>query len=156
MNRSVLLLFSVISLSTAFPARCAYKDAAADKRVAVLIEGMLKANTEQKAFSELEALGCPAVPAIIRRMDDRRILPNPWISLRNKAPNAFEETRIYGPRQVVDALAAILNQLTGQDFGFIYNGATDEQRTQTIQGWRKFLEATPPQNLCNSPAFAGI
>lgn len=49
MNRSVLLLVSVISLFTVFPARCGdYQDGEADKRVAVLIEKMLKAETEQK------------------------------------------------------------------------------------------------------------
>lgn len=152
MNRSVLYLLSVISLCTVFPARCgASQDAATDKRVGVLIERMLKANTEQKAFSDLEALGCAAVPAIIGRMDDRRSLPDPRISLRNKSPQAFEGIRHYGPQQVVDALAAILNQITGQNFGFIYNGANDEERTKTIQGWRNFLQSTPAPDLCDSP-----
>ena len=150
MNRSVLLLVSVISLCNAsLPRLCAAQDAAIDKRVAVLIESMLKVSSEQKAFSELESLGCPAVPAIIRRMDDRRILPDPRISLRNKSPHAFEGVRHYGPQQVVDALAAPLKQLTGQDFGFIYNGATDEERTKAIRGWRAFLQSTPAPKLCN-------
>lgn len=82
----------------------------------------MNSSTEQQAFVELEALGCPAVPAIIERMDDERHLPDPRISLTNKSPDAFEGKRFYGPQKVVDALAAILNQLTGQDFGFIYNG----------------------------------
>ena len=119
MKRPAFLLICVISICAAYPARCdASQDAATDQRVAVLIVRMLKANTEQKAFSDLEALGCVAVPAIIRRMDDRRRLPDPRISLRNKSPDAFEGIRHYGPTQVVDALAAILNQLTGQAFGF--------------------------------------
>ena len=151
MKRTAFLLICVISIWAAYPPWCdASQDSATDKRVAVLIERMLKANTEQKAFSDLEALGCAAVPAIIRRMDDRRSLPDPRISLRNKSPDAFEGVRHYGPNQIVDALAAILNQLTGQDFGFIYNGATDEERTKTIQGWRKFLESTPVPNLCKA------
>jgi hypothetical protein len=57
--------------------------------------------------------------------------------------------RHYGPEKVVDALAAILNQITGQDFGFIYNGATDSERTETIQGWRDFLKKTPAMKLCD-------
>ena len=121
-----------------------------DKQVGVLIERMLNAQTEQKAFSELEALGCPAVPAIILRIDDRRVLPDPRISLRNKSPHAFEAVRYYGPVQVDDALAAILNQLTGQDFGFIYNGGTNEERTRAVEGWRKFMETTPAADLCGS------
>jgi hypothetical protein len=120
-----------------------------DKRVAALIERMTKGGVkEQKAFSDLEALGCAAVPAIIARMDDRRDLPDQRISLVNKSPDAFEGRRHYGPEEVVDALAAILNQLTGQSFGFIYNGASDADRTKTVQGWREYLKKTPPEKLC--------
>jgi hypothetical protein len=121
-----------------------------DHRVSALIESMLKPDTEEKAFSDLEALGCAAVPATIQRMDERRTLPDRRISLVNKSPKAFEGIRHYGPTQVVDALAAILNQVTGKDFGFIYNGATDEERTKTIQGWRKFLDSTPAPDLCKA------
>lgn len=81
-------------------------------------------------------------------MDDRRVLPDPRISLRNKSPQAFEAVRHYGPVQVVDALAAILNQLTGQDFGFIYSGGTSEETTKAVQGWHTFLDATPASDLC--------
>ncbi len=107
-----------------------------DNRVATLIRRMMKGSTEQKAFADLEALGCPAGPAIIRQMDDRRKLPEQRISLRNKSPQAFEGMRHYGPEEVVDALAAILNQVTGQNFGFIYNGAADAERSATVRGWR--------------------
>src|SRR5262245_923937 len=85
-----------------------------DGRVAELIEQMMN-GTEHKAFLELEALGCSAVPAVIERLDDRRRLPVPRISLRNTRSSAFEGLRHYSPQQVVDALAAILNQVTGQD-----------------------------------------
>ena len=151
MKRSAFVLVFVFLLCAAYPLCCrASQDATIDKRVATLIEKMLKADTEQKAFSDLEALGCAAVPATIRRMDDRRALPDPRISLRNKSPDAFEGIRHYGPTQVVDALAAILNQVTGQHFGFIYNGATDAERTKTIQGWREFLKSTPAPDLCRA------
>src|SRR4051812_10166398 len=70
MNRSVLLVFAVISLVVGLPAYGATQDETTDMRVAVLIERMLKAETEQRAFAELEALGCTAVPPMIRRMDD--------------------------------------------------------------------------------------
>ena len=111
---------------------------------------MVHKRTEHKAFADLEALGCPAVPFIIRRMDDRRKLPDPTISLENKSANAFEGLRHYGPEKVVDALAAILNQLTGQHFGFIYNGAetTDTERTRAVQGWGEWLRNTAPEKLC--------
>lgn len=118
-----------------------------DKQVAALIEKTLNKATEHQAFADLEALGCPVVPAIIARMDDRRKLPDPQISLINKSPKAFEGIRHYGPQEVVDALAAILNQLTGQHFGFIYNGATEAERTKTVRGWRDFLRKTPRLKL---------
>jgi hypothetical protein len=121
-----------------------------DKQVALLIEKTLQRKTEQQAFSDLEALGCAAVPAIIKRMDDRRKLPEPRISLRNKSPDAFEGMRHYGPEVVVDALAAILNQVTGQDFGFIYSGVTNAERTKTVTGWRDFLKKTPATKLCGA------
>src|SRR5262249_51932276 len=67
-----------------------------DRQVASLIEEMVSKRTEHKAFANLEALGCPAVPFIIRRMDDRRKLPDPFISLENRSPDAFEGFRQYG------------------------------------------------------------
>jgi len=121
-----------------------------DRQVGRLIKGMLNRRTEEAAFSNLEALGCPAVPAIIARMDDRRRLPDPNIALKNKSRDAFEARRFYGPQQVVDALAAILNQMTGRDFGFIYNGATEAERARTVQGWRDYLGRTPAARLCES------
>jgi hypothetical protein len=146
--------FMAIALSlllltlTMMAAAQADRERSIDKQVAVIIEKAVVQKTEQQAFSDLEALGCAAVPAIIKRMDDRRNLPDPRISLKNKSPDAFEGMRHYGPQSVVDALAAILNQITGRDFGFIYNGATDGERTRTIQGWRDFLKKTPPAKLC--------
>src|SRR5258708_37463674 len=98
---AVLLLLSAEMASAAQVSR----ERDVDKQVAALIEKMLNKTTERQAFSELEALGCPAVPAIIQRMDDRRSLPNPYIALRNKSPRAFEEIAHYHPQTVVDALA---------------------------------------------------
>jgi hypothetical protein len=95
------------------------------------------------------ALGCAAVPAIIAQMDDRRDLQDPRIALTNKSPDAWEGRRFYGPKKIVDVLAAILNQITGEDFGFIYNGdVTDAERTKTIEGWREFLRKKPKSMLC--------
>ncbi|MGV9008210.1 hypothetical protein [Brevundimonas sp.] len=94
----------------------------------------------QRLFDRLIALGPEAVPAIIEQMDDRRALANPTISLVNHSPNAFEGIRHYGPKVMVDALAAVLNQLTGESFGFIYNGGTTPQRDAAVRGWRIYLD----------------
>jgi TonB family protein len=119
-----------------------------EQQVTKLIQEVMNEKTEQDAFDDLESMGCAAVPAIIRRMDDRRNLPEPRISLVNKAPDAFEARRFYGPEKVVDALAAILNQITGHDFGFIYNGGTESERRSTVNRWRAFLATTPSSKLC--------
>lgn len=146
MKTCALILIFLLSGRSFFYAE--QSTAAMDKKIAALIGKMVNKATEQKAFADLESLGCPAVSSIIRQMDDRRKLPDPNIALRNKSPQAFEAKRFYGPKQVVDALAAILNQITGQDFGVIYNGATDTERTAAIHGWQEYLHNTLPAKLC--------
>ena len=151
MNRFVSSVLAILFLSYSSACSTSYGKEPAptvDQRVAALIGRMMNSATERKAFSDLEALGCPAVPAIIAQMDDRRSLPDKRISLRNKSSDAFEAFRYYGPGQVVDALAAILNQETGQDFGFIYNGGTEAERDNAVRGWRRFLQNTPSAKLC--------
>lgn len=91
---------------------------------------------QRTIFARLEALGPAGVPAIVAHMDDHRPLAEPAISLKNHAVDAFEAVRHYGPEQVVDALDAILNQITGQSFGDISNGGTDAQRREAVKGWR--------------------
>lgn len=91
---------------------------------------------QQRVFDRLEALGNEAVPAIIAQMDDRRALQTPAMSLANPSPDAFEGVRHHSPKQVVDGLDAVLNQITGQSFGSIVNGGSDLERSATVAGWR--------------------
>jgi hypothetical protein len=121
-----------------------------DAKVAALVEEALVEGTEAQAFQKLEALGCPAVPAIVKHLDDRRKLPVAYIRLQNHSADAFEAFRQYGPEVLTDALAAILNQVTGQHFGFIYNGGTEEERAKVVKGWREFVAKTPPDRLCSA------
>jgi len=103
------------------------------------LRGRPGADARQRAiFARLEALGPAGVPAIVAHMEDHRLLAEPTISLTNHATNAFEGVRHYGPEQVVDALDAILNQITGQSFGDISNGGTEAQRRETVKGWRVY------------------
>lgn len=108
------------------------------EEVRSIVATMTRAETETDAFNRLLHLGAAAVPAIVTQMDDRRPLPIQELVLEN-GPDAWEATRHYGPQQVVDALAAILNQLTGQIFGNIHNGGSDAERQATIDGWRIYL-----------------
>jgi hypothetical protein len=98
--------------------------------------GRVSGEDQQRAFNRLEALGQEAVPAIIAQMDDRRALRTAAISLANHSPDAFESVRHCGPKQVVDGLDAVLNQITGQSFGSIMNGGSDRQRDAAVAGWR--------------------
>jgi hypothetical protein len=94
--------------------------------------------TQERIFVELEALGPEGVLAMIALMDDRRPLAIREISLENHFPGAFEDVRHYGPQVIADALAAILNQVAHEDFGFIYNGGSERERVETINGWRVY------------------
>ena len=88
---------------------------------------MLTASKAEEAYVKLERLGTQVIPAIICQMDDRRELAVKNISLENKYPNATEPSRQYSPKVVTDVLAAILNQVARNSFGFIYNGASEEE-----------------------------
>ncbi len=151
MPRAVsFMLFLLISILVG-TATCSAKskEPSVDQQVARLIEKMVHKKTEHQAFADLEALGCAAVPAIIRRMDDRRKLPIPNIALTNKSRQAFEAQRFYDVEKVVDALDDILNQLTGQRFGSIdQDNPTEAQRTDTVARWREFLQKTPSERFC--------
>jgi len=131
MNRSTLLLVFVSLLVGVCESTCgAAQDSTTDKRVAVLIERMVKPDTEQKAFSDLEALGCRAPQRSYGGWMTGEVCPiQESLSVTNPQTHS-KGFRHYGPQQVVDALAAILNQITAQDFGFIYNGR------QTMKGLR--------------------
>ena len=102
------------------------------------------ARAEQKAFDELQSLGDQAVPYLVGHLGDVRPLVANKISLANKAPDAFEGMRQYRPSTVHDALAAILNQFTGQNFVFVYNGATTQERDENRLKWVEWCRSTYP------------
>jgi hypothetical protein len=99
---------------------------------------MTVASEQHKAFADLERLGQPAVPAIIALMDDRRDLAEKRISLENKSPGAFEGLRHYNASKVIDALDAILNQLTGLALGTSYFDDSDAARVEAVNAWRVY------------------
>ncbi len=113
------------------------------------LDAVLAAQTqdeEQEAFDSIVALGCHAVPQLVDRMDDRRKLPVRYLRLDNDFPGAFEAFRQYSPEVVTDAVAAILNQITAWDCGFIFNGASEEERVKVVECWRQHVRDTPVQN----------
>ncbi|MBD8871967.1 hypothetical protein [Rhodanobacter sp. DHB23] len=113
-------------------------------QVSGLVDQTTEKNTEQTAFAALETLGSPGVPYMIGHLDDMRPLPERDISLANTSPDAFEGMRHYSPETVHDALAAILNQITGQSFIAVYNGASPSERQIDTDRWRSWCAANFP------------
>lgn len=93
------------------------------------------ADQQREAFAAMERLGVAALAEIVAAMDDRRQLPVRELKLANKAKDAFEAHRIYAPKRVVDGTAAVLNQITGESFGWLANGARDEEREACVRAW---------------------
>lgn len=100
---------------------------------------------QDEIFAKLERLGKPAVPAIVAQLDDRRPLAVGQISLVNRPEHPIEALRHYGPEQIVDALAAILNQIAGPSFDAIYSGGSEAQRRSAVAAWRIYADDL----LCN-------
>lgn len=116
-------------------------------QIAALPPNQQSAAKQQALFDQLVAIGPRAVPAITELMDDRSRLPVPELSLENKSPNAFEAYRHYGPALMVDALAAVLNQITGRSFGSLYNSTYDKvseaDRRSVVKAWRDYARSQP-------------
>ena len=122
-----------------------------DAKVRALVEKAVAANNgdeQQAAFDAVISLDCAAVPALGTLLGDSRPLPTRYLRLENRAIDRFEKFRQYGPETVTDAVAAILNHITGQHFGSIYNGATPAERDKAVAAWREFLTRTPAERLC--------
>jgi len=138
--RTTSLLFLLFAL-----AACSVRSNSADflaKQVAEQVENLTKAPASQeRALHELEAMGDAAVPFIVGHLGDTRPLAEPRMSLVNHASDAFEGLRHYGPDTVHDALSAVLNQITGQSFEFVYNGATAEERNLNRTHWVTWCQA---------------
>ena len=106
------------------------------------------AKNQDESLAKLEALGCKYAPYIIMHMDDRRVLPSHLITFENLGANNFEGARHYGVELVVDALDALLNQMTGLiGYNYDYGRATTESRTQAVKGWEEILKKYHG-NLC--------
>lgn len=103
------------------------------------VENMMSEFTAEQAYVDLEKMGKAAVPSMICLMDDRRELAVKRISLKNNWPDAWEAYRHYSPKLVVDVMSAILNQITGESFGEIYGGGSEEERRCAVDAWRVYL-----------------
>lgn len=144
----MIIRVSVLALLLLLLAGCAKKPSSADpmaSKVDALVDAATRASTEAEAFVALESLGPDAVPYLVSHLGDTRPLPVTEIALNNQATDAFEGMRHYQPKVVHDALSALLNQLTGASFGFVYNGASDAQRKADLVQWVNWCVKKYPQ-----------
>ncbi|MBT2144416.1 MULTISPECIES: hypothetical protein [unclassified Rhodanobacter] len=118
------------------------------RKVAALVDRATSPRMEMEAFEQLESLGSDAAPYIVHHLGDMRPLPIKQIELANGSSGAFEGIRHYAPEVVHDALSAILNQVTGMSFEFVYNGATSETREMDRARWQAWcVRAYPAKAL---------
>lgn len=143
LSRRLVYLLLLITTLSGCTAPIHSPDPLASK-VDALLEQLTQSETEAKAFGQLEALGTDATPYLIGHLSDMRPLPISEIELANHADNAFEGLIHYKPAVVHDALAAILNQLTGQSFIFVYNGASPTDRQSNTGLWQKWCTQNYP------------
>lgn len=105
-------------------------------RVSKLVdETTTSAKRQERALRELEALGSQTVPYLVGHLGDMRPLAKRQLSLENHALNASEGLRHYSPDTVHDALSAVLSQITGEHFVFVYNGAAPQEREDNRRRW---------------------
>jgi hypothetical protein len=128
-----------LRLARTISAYLARNTPAHDEEVADLIEVAVLPLTSASAMGKLFELGCDAVPALVRHMDDRRLLPGRLVSLSCFGTGCFEAQTNYRPIAVVDLLAIVLDRITHESLGDIYNGGSEEQRRRTIEAWKVWL-----------------
>ena len=128
-------------LSASFSGTVWARPAPIDRDVAAQLSRLTDPATSPAALKAILALGCPAVPALIRQLDDPRPYAGPALHLIL----GFEAMREDTPRVLTDAIVALLNQLTGRTFGVM---SEREDRNRTIRRWENWLAAT--EGRCSS------
>jgi hypothetical protein len=115
------------------------RDKDMDRKIKGLIDELVVEERETAAFNELIMMGRDAVPYIILHMDDYRELPIKYARVIDESPDAWEEWVHYNPKTVIDMLGIIVNKLARTNFGYIWNGGTNEERQRVLNGWRIYL-----------------
>ena len=94
---------------------------------------------QQEAVTKIRGNISRLFPALIAAMDDNANLAKEFLVLPNFSPDRFEQFRRYGPKKVVDLVAALLAEASSVPFGDLFNGASDETRRHVVNGWRLLL-----------------
>jgi len=97
-------------------------------------------------LAALEALGEPAIPALVKLLDDRRPLPGGKVEITQRTSNTVN---FLSAGEVVDVLSRVLNRVavdagdTKQwdysTFGGLAAGSSPADRDRAVRGWRLLL-----------------
>lgn len=111
-----------------------------DKKVEQLLNGLLKSDTQSDSWKELLNLNSKAIPALVRCMDDKRVLPPPG-EFNSFSRNKSEQNDHfqYSPKIVQDAVSILLNQMTRLPFSATVNGGTADERSLNLSTWKVWL-----------------
>lgn len=101
----------------------------------------------QRSFDTLQMLGDASVPYVVGNLGDVQGVPEGGFLIRNRSAGAFEQVRHFSPETVHDGLAAILSQMTGQSFIFVYNGSTPADRHQNRLMWVDWCQVEYPNQV---------
>lgn len=116
--------------------------------VTALLQQIAKDPDEESlGFAKLLRLGPLAIPAIVRHLDDERPLKNREIILTRSRPDSREPLVRFHPNTIGDALMPVLQQLSGQTFGYSDHLMGDDRRQSAIAGWRIFAQYVLSESL---------
>jgi hypothetical protein len=85
------------------------------------------------AGEELMALDSTAVPALISRMDDRRLVARFFDRIPGANPPPYVVIA------AVDLISIVLERITKESFGDLHNGGTEQQRRRVVAAWKVWL-----------------
>ncbi|HEX7816467.1 hypothetical protein [Dyella sp.] len=143
--KKLVLLASLAALAVS---GCATKKTTLATQISGLIDQTTQAQTEPEAFLRLESYGENAVPYLVQHLNDMRPLGEKNMVLKNivivDSKKTEQGQRMYSPEVVHDALAALLNQITGKSFEFVYNGSDPATRATNSKEWQDWCMKTYP------------
>lgn len=143
-DRSSWCVMAVLVLSSCATGRT---DESMEIHVSLLVDSATRSpRSQMKAMEALEHMGEPAVPYIVAHLGDMRPVASRTIAFANTSPQSFEAFRHYKSETVHDALSALLNQMTGQGFESVSNGATSAQRLQNVRKWVRWCKQAYPDH----------
>jgi len=117
-------------------------------QITTLVDQTTNSQTEADAFLRLESYGENGVPYLVSHLGDMRPLGDKNMTLKNiviiDSKKTEQGQRMYSPEVVHDALAALLNQITGKSFEFVYNGSDPATRATNRKEWQDWCVKTYP------------